>query len=131
MGQQTTTLAIESNVEPTVIFVFLSDVVNIPKWSPVFADEVERIDEFRCLATKSGTSFEFEIHKNEGARTVDYIRQMSGGKSGGAFIRVTHRPLGGSSISMTVPVATNATVDDVTRVLRQELNELVRLTQSS
>ena len=61
---------------------------------------------------------------------VDYIREMPNGRRGGAFIRVTPRPLGGSSITMTVPIAPNTTEADVAKVLEQELADLDQLARS-
>jgi hypothetical protein len=130
MAQQTVTHATESGSEPTELFEFLADVENIPQWAPVFADRVDRIGGSRCRVTKNGETFEFELIANSVAGTVDYVREMPGGKRGGAYIRVTPRPLGGSSITMTVPIAANTTAIEVARVLEQELIDLVRLAQS-
>jgi hypothetical protein len=130
MPPQTVTRAIESDSEPAKLFKLLLEVQNIPRWAPVFADKIERINDSRCRAVKNDEEFEFEVVANPAAGTVDYIREMSQDRRGGAYLRVTPRPLGGSSISMTVPIAPNTTVDDVAKVVEQELAELVRLTQS-
>lgn len=130
MPPQTVTHAIESDAEPARLFKLLSEVENIPRWTPVFADTIERISDSRCRVVKSGEAFDLEVDANRAAGTVDYIREMPQGRRGGAYIRVTPRPLGGSSISMTVPIAPNTTAADVAKVLEQELAELVRLAQS-
>ena len=55
---------------------------------------------------------------------------MPNGKRGGACIRVTPRALGGSTITMTVPVAPKTTAPGVAEVLDQELADLIRLAES-
>ena len=130
MLPQTVTRAIESDSDPATLFKLLSEVENIPRWAPVFADKIEHISNSRYRVTKNNDVFEFEVFTNPTTGTVDYIREMSQGKRGGAYIRVTPRPLGGSSISMTVPVAANTTADDVAKVLEAELTELIHLAQS-
>ena len=130
MPLQTVTHAVESDSEPAKFFKLLSEVENIPRWAPVFADKIKRISDSRCRVVKNGETFELEVFTNPVAGTVDYIREMSQGKRGGAYIRVTPRPLGGSSITMTVPIAANTTAADVAKVLEQELAELVHLAQS-
>ena len=130
MAQQTVTHATESSSDPTELLKFLSQAENIPRWAPVFADTVEHVGGSRYRVTKNSEAFEFELIANNTAGTVDYVREMPGGKRGGAYLRVTPRPLGGSSISMTVPIAANTTATDVARVLEQELIDVVRLSQS-
>ena len=130
MPPQTLTHAVETESEPENLFKLLSEVENIPRWAPIFADTIERIGDSRCRVVKNGEAFELEVFTNEAACTVDYILEMPGGRRGGAYIRVTPRPLGGSSVSMTVPIAANTTADDVAKILEQELVELVHLAQS-
>ena len=54
---------------------------------------------------------------------------MPNGKRGGAYIRVTPRPLGGSTITMTVPIGQNTTESDVEKVLEKELADPVQLSR--
>jgi hypothetical protein len=129
MATQTVTHAVESDSEPTKFFNLLAAVENIPKWAPVFADSIERIGDSRYRVRKNGEAFEMDVVANPSACTVDYIREMPNGKRGGAFIRVTPRPLGGSSITMTVPIAANTTEADVAKILSQELADLSRMAQ--
>jgi hypothetical protein len=126
MAPQTVTHAIEADAEPTKFFNLLAEVENIPRW----ADSIEHISNSRYRVRKNSEAFEMEVVTNAYACTVDYIREMPNGKRGGAYIRVTRRPLGGSSITMTVPIAVNTTEVDVTKVLSQELAELSRLAQA-
>lgn len=68
-----------------------------------------------------------ELIANESSLTVDYLRDMPGGKRAGAYIRVMPRPSGGSVVTMTVPVGPSATPAQVAAVLEQELEALIRL----
>ena len=94
MAPQTVTHAIEADAEPIKFFHLLAEVKNIPRWAPVFADSIEHISESRYRVRKNSEAFEMEVVTNASACTVDYIREMTNGKRGGAYIRVTPRPLG-------------------------------------
>ena len=127
MSTQTVTRAVETELEPAEIYNVLAEVSNIPKWAPVFADHVERVDETHYNVTKGNASFRMEMILHQSAGTADYIREMANNKRGGAYIRVTPRPLGGSTITMTVPVGANTNELDVAGTVEQELAELIRL----
>ena len=129
MPTQTVTRSAESDIEPARLYNVLAEASNIPKWAPVFADAIERIDHKRHRVTKNGEVFNLEISLHPSAVAVDYTREMPNGKRGGAYIRVTPRPLGGSTITMTVPIGPNTTESDVAKVLEQELADLVQLSQ--
>jgi hypothetical protein len=127
MPNQTVTRAVESTSEPIEIYNVLARVSNIPKWAPVFADAIERIDDAHYSVTKGGEVFNLEVFLHPSAGTVDYIREMPNNKRGGAYIRVTPRPLGGSAVSLTVPIGPNSNESDVAKILEQELADLIRL----
>jgi hypothetical protein len=129
MPTQTVTRAAESDLEPGRLYNILAEVSNIPKWAPVFADAIQRIDDVHYCVTKNGEVFNLEVSLHPSAGAVDYIREMPNGIRGGAYIRVTPRPLGGSTITMTVPVGTNTIEADVAKVLEQELADLIQLAQ--
>jgi hypothetical protein len=129
MPNQTVTRATESDREPAAIYEVLAEVSNLPKWAPVFADAVERVSERRVRVTKGAEAFQVEVLLNEAAGTVDYVREMSNGRRGGAYIRVTPRPVGGSTVTMTVPVGPNTSDLEVGRTVEQELAELTALAQ--
>ncbi len=129
MQTKTVTRSAESDLEPGTLYNVLAEVSNIPKWAPVFADAIERVDDMHCRVTKNGEVFSLEVSLHPSAGAVDYIREMPNGKRGGAYIRVTPRPLGGCTITMTVPIGTNATESDVAKVLERELADLVQLSQ--
>ena len=127
MPTQTVTRSTESVVEPDRLYQVLAEVSNIPRWAPVFADSIERIDDVRCRVTRNGETFPLEVSLHPSAGAVDYIREMPNGRHGGAYIRVTPRPLGGSTIAMTVPIGPNTSESDVGKVVEQELADLVQL----
>ena len=130
MSSQTVTRSIESDAEPARIYILLAEVGNLPPWAPIFADTIEPIDGTRHRITRNGEAFDIDVHLHPSAGTVDYIREMPNGKRGGAYIRVTPRPLGGTTITMTVPLAPNALESDVAQSLEQELADLRLLAQS-
>ena len=127
MPNQTATRTVESDSEPIEIYNVLAQVSNIPKWAPVFADAIEPIDDTQFSVTKDDATFKMELVLHPSAGTVDYVREMPNNKRGGAYIRVTPRPLGGSTITMTVPIGPNTNESEVGRTLEQELAELIRL----
>ena len=59
----------------------------------------------------------------------DILREMADGKRGGAYARVFPRPLGGSVVVMTVPLAPNSKPAEVAHVVEQELAALVTIAQ--
>jgi hypothetical protein len=127
MSVQTVTRAIESDIEPEPIYRFLAEAGNIPTWAPVFADSIEHVNGAQYRVTKNGEAFTLEVFLHPSAHAVDYLRQMSQGRRGGAYIRVTPRPLGGSTITMTVPIGPGATEAAVAKILEQELADMIRL----
>jgi hypothetical protein len=130
MSTQTVTRTVESDSQPTEIYNVLADVNSIPKWAPVFADAIERLDDTHYRITKSAETFNMELFLHPSAGAVDYIREMPNNKRGGAHIRVIPRPLGGSAIIITVPIGPNTNESDVARTLEQELTKLVELAQA-
>jgi hypothetical protein len=130
MPAQTVTRAAESDLEPAVLYKVLAEVSNIPRWAPVFADSIERIDDRRFRVMKNSETFNAEIFLHTSALAVDYLREMSNNRRGGAFLRVTPRPLGGSTVIMTVPLAPGAAESAVGATVEQELADLIRLAQS-
>jgi hypothetical protein len=127
MSIQTVTRTIESDFEPKLIYLKLTDASLIPLWAPVFADKVEHVHETTFRATKGSDTFDLDLLANEPTLTVDYLRDMANGRRGGAYIRVIPKPLGGNVVAMTVPVGPEATPAQVASVLEQELEALVKL----
>ncbi len=127
MSNQTVTRTVESDVEPFDIYNVLADISNIPKWAPVFADAIERIDDTHYRVTKNGTGFDLEVFLHPSAGTVDYIRKMADDRRGGAYIRVIPRPRGGSTITITLPIGPDSNESDIADVLEQEISALVHL----
>jgi hypothetical protein len=127
MPNQTVTRAIESNTTPSLIYAKLANASLIPRWAPVFADKVEHAQGNSFRVTKGNDTFNLDVLLNESSLTVDYLRDMADGKRGGAYIRVVPMPLGGSVVTMTVPVAPSTTPAEVATVLEQELQALLKL----
>lgn len=124
---QTITRAAESDFDPVEIYNVLAEVSNLPRWAPVFADAIERVDDTHYRVIKNGEKFDGEVFLHRSACTVDYIRELPNKKPGGAYIRVTPGPLGGSVITMTVPIGPNKNESEVARTIEQELVELIRI----
>ena len=129
MASQTITRVEKSDLEPGKIYAVLAEASNLRRWAPGFADAVERIDgaDVHYRVTKGGETFAVEVALHHAAGTVDFIREMADGSRGGAYMRVMPRPLGGSAITITVPVRANANPSDVAAVLEQELAAVLRL----
>lgn len=127
MPTQTVTRAAESDLEPELLYNVLAKVSNIPKWAPAFADAIEYIDDVHYRVTRNGEAFNLEVSLHPSAGAVDYIRELPNGKRGGAYIRVTPRPAGGSTITMTVPIGPNTVESDVAKILEKELADLIQL----
>jgi len=127
MPSQTVTRAAETDLESRRIYNILAQASNIPQWAPVFADTIEQIDDVRYRVGKNGETFNLEVTLHPSAGAVDYIREMPNGKRGGAYLRVTPRPLGGCTIAMTVPIGPTAIESEVAKVVEQELADLVQL----
>ena len=129
MPAQTVTRSAEAELSPDAILKILTEPGNIPKWAPVFADDLEPIDHIRYRVRKDDKTFVIEVIVNEAAGTVDYLREMPNGNRGGAYIRVVPRPLSGCTVTMTVPIAPNTTESEVAETLIEELSQLIRLAQ--
>ena len=129
MSTRTVTRSIESDLEPEIILTVLNDPARIPEWAPVFADKIEHTAQSGWRITKGGDSFNVQINVSTVAGTVDFLREMAGGKRGGAYARVFPRPLGGSVVVMTVPLAPGSDTQEVAGVLEQELTALVALSE--
>jgi hypothetical protein len=127
MSKQTVTRTLESDVEPMLIYRKLTDASAITAWAPAFADTVEHTQGSTFRIRKGGDAFDMQLLANESSLTVDYVREMGGGRRGGAYIRVMPKPLGGSVVAMTVPVGAGTTPDQVAAVLEEELDALIRL----
>lgn len=124
---ETVTHVMESEIEPERIYAKLADPVLIPQWAPVFAESVEPVGGSIYRVTKGGDTFSLEVVTNKADFAVEYLRDLPGGKRGGAYLRVMPGDQGGSVISMRVPVGPNRTPEEVEAVLEQELQALVKL----
>jgi hypothetical protein len=126
MSNRTVTRSVEADLDPEKILSVLNDPARLPEWAPVFADKVEHSGQNGWRVTKDNQSFNVQANVSTVAGTVDFLREMTGG-SAGAYARVFPRPLGGSVVVMTVPLAPGSDPADVARVLEQELTTLIAL----
>jgi hypothetical protein len=124
---RTATRSIETNAEPAAVVSLLADARRIPEWAPAFADEVTGDAESGWRVTKDGRTFSLRVVVGADAGTVDYLRDIAPGREGGAYVRSTPRPGGGSVVVMTVPVIPDVNPTDISLTLRDELIALTRL----
>jgi hypothetical protein len=78
-------------------------------------------------AFKDDREFTLRVVVNQEAGTVDYLRQISPGREGGAYIRAFPRPGGGSVIVMTLPLSPGVEDVDAIETLEKELAALAML----
>jgi hypothetical protein len=130
MSDRTATASIESELEPNKILEILVDPMFIPQWAPEFADDIAGAEDHGWQVRKDGRMFYVNTEVSETARTVDYIREISPGKQGGAYLRVLPRPGGGSVVVITVPIPAGLVSQSVRLGLDAELRSLALLAQS-
>jgi hypothetical protein len=127
MSNRTVTRSVEAELDPEKLLSVLNDPARLPEWAPVFADKVEHSPQNGWRVTKSNESLNVQVNVSTVAGTVDFLREMTGGNRAGAFARVFPRPLSGSVVVMTVPLAPGSDPADVAQVLEQELTTLIAL----
>jgi hypothetical protein len=130
ISSQTVTSSIEADANPDLVFQFLSDPRGIPQWAPGFADRIEVGEGGTWRIVKGQKTFPIEVVAFSPVRSVDYLRQITIDKKGGAFLRVLPRPSGGSVIVMTLPVSPESSMDETAKILGQELQRLRELCAS-
>ena len=129
---RTETQSIESSAEPDDVVALLVDLRRVPDWAPAFADTVVGDARAGWRASKDGREFAVRVAVNKDAGTVDYLREVSPGREGGAYLRAVPRPGGGTVIVMTLPLLPDVDPADVAATLTAELSALAELlTRSS
>jgi len=131
LGRRTETQSIESQATRAAVIALLADATRLPEWAPAFADRVAGDPDSGWQATKDGRDFSLRVAIDEDAGTVDYLRDVSPGREGGAYIRAVPRPGGGSVIIMTLPLLPGVDRADAAATLAQELARLVSLAERS
>jgi hypothetical protein len=127
---RTVTVAHETDGDPIRIIEVLADARNLSHWAPAVADEATRTSGERWLVRKDADQFELRVVVNEGAATVDYLRQLGPEEWLGAFLRVVDRPGGGAVIVMTLPVIPGLDPAATAAILDSELRSLSGLVHS-
>lgn len=130
MCDRTATASIELEVEPDKVLEILADPRLLPQWAPAFAEDVVAAGADGWQVRKDGRVFYLKAEFHEPAGTLDYIREISPGKRGGAYLRVLPGPSGGSVVIMTVPIPAGQVSQTVREGLDLELKSLRRLAQS-
>ena len=131
VDNRTETQSIETHAAPQAILALLADPSRIPEWAPAFVDAVTEDGESGWHATKGGQVFILRVVTVLNAGTVDYLREIAPGREGGAYIRAIPRPGGGSVVVMTLPLLPGAERTAIATTLRDELNALVNLVEST
>jgi hypothetical protein len=121
------TQGIETDAEPAAVVSLLSDGTRIPEWAPGFADRVEHTTDGRWRVTKGDNQFDIDIVVNVQASTVDYVREIAPGRTGGLRSRAVPRLGGGTVVVVTLPVLPASTPSDVAGILTEELATLAGL----
>lgn len=126
---RTDTQSIETEVTVVDVIALLADPTRIPGWAPAFADSISGDPDAGWQAVKDGGVFTFRVVLQQGAGTVDYLREIAPGREGGAYIRVVPRPRGGSVVTMTLPLLTDVDPADTAATLARELATLKALVE--
>jgi len=91
-SRRTVTQSIESEASRDEVVGVLVEATRIPEWAPAFVDRVTGDARSGWLATKDGQDFALRVVVDQGAGTVDYLREVGPGREGGAYVRVLPRP---------------------------------------
>jgi hypothetical protein len=127
MTLRSQTQGIETDAEPASVVALIADGHRIPEWAPGFADRVDGDTDRGWRVTKGDNEFAVDIRVNQDAGTIDYVREISPGRTGGASLRAVPRLGGGTVIVVTLPVLPGAAPEDVAAILTEELDALARL----
>ena len=128
-SRRTVTQSIESEASRDEVVGVLAEATRIPEWAPAFVDRVTGDARSGWLATKDGQDFALRVMVDQGAGTVDYLREVGPGREGGAYLRAVPRPGGGSVIAMTLPLLPGVNPTDTAATLAQELDALAALVE--
>ena len=123
-------MSVETATAPGTVVALLADAARLSAWAPGFADTVTSAGGSRWRAVKDGRDFAFRTAVNLDAGTVDYLREITPGREGGAYLRVMPRPGGGAVVIMTLPVLPGTDPADVAATLEDELTALKGLAEA-
>lgn len=127
---RTETQSVETGAQPDAVIAVLADARLLPRWAPGFVDVVVGDAESGWVGTKGGQSFSIRVPVNSFARTVDFLREVSPGREGGAYLRVVPRPGAGTVIVMTLPILPGTDRAATASILTEELAALAALVAS-
>lgn len=121
------TRSLETSAPPDAILSVLRDIRRLPDWAPGFAERVMETNDGNWLVIKGERQFVVAVLVHEKSGTIDYVRELSSGRTGGAYFRVLPGPVAGSIIIATLPVPLGSTEVDAISIADSELEGLVRL----
>jgi hypothetical protein len=98
MHSQTHELRLQA--APEIVFAFLADIGNMPRWSTNFCSGLERKDGLTWLHTPAGPMV-FTLDAEPGTRVVDFIGGPSPAQVSRWYGRVLADPNGGSIFLFT------------------------------
>jgi len=75
-SRRTVTQSIESEASRDEVVGVLVEATRIPEWAPAFVDRVTGDARSGWLATKDGQDFALRVVVDQGAGTVDYLREV-------------------------------------------------------
>jgi hypothetical protein len=130
-ASRTVTASTETVADVETVVALLTDAARIPRWAPAFADEVSGPIGSKQRAVKDGVAFDFRVVSFPEAGVVDYLRGLPGGGEGGARVRTTPRPGGGSVVTMTLPLLPGTDPAQTASTLQDELAALSDLAARS
>ena len=123
----TETQSVETDVRPDAVMAVLANARLLPQWAPGFVDVVDGDAESGWVGTKGEQSFSIRVPVDSSARTVDFLREVSPGREGGAYLRAVPRPGGGTVIVMTLPILPGTDRAATASILTEELATLAAL----
>jgi hypothetical protein len=127
MATRHQTQSIETDAEPATVVAYLANGANLPAWAPGFADRVTGDADAGWVVTKGDNTFPVQIPVSYSSGTVDYVREIAPGRTGGACLRAVPRLGGGTVLVMTLPVPPGTDPAEVAAVLTDELATVVKL----
>ena len=125
------TQSVETSVPPDAVVAVLADARHLPTWAPGFVDAVTGDAGSEWVGTKGDQRFAIRVPVDPSAGTVDYLREISPGREGGAYLRAVPRPGSGTVIVMTLPILPGTDQAATAAILTEELSALASLIEQT
>jgi hypothetical protein len=118
---ETVTESVHFDSNAADAFRVASDASLIPSWAPDFAREIRRIRDDEWQVTRGDERFNLRVIADEESGTIDFVRHVAPGVSGGARLRIAGDLDGGCVVRMTAPITGGSTAEAVATIVRSEL----------